>query len=87
MSVRESAGKAMSIVVERYLMDRRRVEAAHFQFAILQVASWYPHVFDLCKLPLHSAVDDTLNSVVSIYHGTFMAQNAGEKVIFIPHAP
>ena len=23
-------------------MDRRRLEDAHFQFAILQVASWYP---------------------------------------------
>ena len=64
----------MAIVLERYRLDRRRVEAAHFQFAVLQVASWYPHQLELTKLRLHGDIDATLSSVVASYHGLFMAQ-------------
>ena len=64
----------MTIVVDRYRLDRRRVEAAHFQFAVLQVASWYPHQLELTKLRLHGGIDATLSSVVASYHGLFMAQ-------------
>lgn len=58
---------AMKSVVERYLLDRRRVEAAHFQYAVLRVASWYPDVLDITQLPLHSHADNTLTSVFSVW--------------------
>ena len=63
-------------VMERYTLDRR-VEAGHFQFAALQVASRYPEVFSTKQLPLHASMDETLADVVSLYHGAFMAHNAG----------
>lgn len=65
-------------LVERYKVDRRRVEAAHFQFATLQVASWYPEQFDVRKLPLHGCLQTTLTSVVTIYHGAFMTRYSGK---------
>ena len=68
-------------MLERYKLDRRQVETAHFQFAILQVASWYPQHLDICKLPLHSGLDDTVSLVLSRYHGAFMARNAGKSSI------
>ena len=57
-------------------MDRRRLENAHFQYAILQVASWYPQHLDITTLALHGSTKDTLLSVVAKYHGVFMAQYA-----------
>ena len=56
-------------------MDRRRLEEAHFQFAILQTASWYPQHIRIDNLALHGSTKNTLD-VVSIYHGVFMAQYA-----------
>lgn len=66
--------------MERYTLDRRRVEAGHFQFAVLQVASWYPDVFSTRRLPLHASLDETLADVVSVYRGAFMARNAGREI-------
>ena len=63
-------------VVERYKLDRRRVEAGHIQYAILRVVSWYPEVLAAEKLPLHADINVTLSTVVSLYHGAFMAHNA-----------
>jgi hypothetical protein len=58
----------------RCKLDRRRIEAAHLQYAVLQVASWYK--FDINKLALHSDTDATLSDVVKDYHGAFMAYYA-----------
>ena len=60
-------------------MDRRRLEEAHFQFAILQTASWYPQHLHVDKLALHGSTKSTLLDVISVYHGVFMAQYAGES--------
>ena len=57
-------------------MDRRRLEDAHFQYAILQVASWYPQYLDITTLALHGNTKDTLLNVVAKYHGVLMAQYA-----------
>ena len=59
-------------------MDRRRLEDAHFQFAILQAASWYPEHMDINNLALHGDTKTTLKHVVSKYHGAFMAQYASK---------
>lgn len=60
----------------RCKLDRRRIEAAHLQYAVLQVASWYK--FDINKLALHSDTDATLSDVVKYYHGAFMAYYASK---------
>lgn len=68
----------MRDIVERYKLDRRRVEAAHMQYAILQVISWYPALFSAREVLLHTDTDETLTGVVSLYHGAFMAHNASK---------
>ena len=60
------------MLVERQKLDRRRLEDAHFQYAILKVAGWYPQHLNICELPLHSALQETLSKVVAVYHGAFM---------------
>ena len=73
----------ISNIEERYKLDRRRVEASHMQYAVLQVTSWYPEVFSAKEVLMHSSIDETLISVVSLYHGAFMARNAS-KLSTIP---
>ena len=36
-----SRSSSLSILTQRMRLDRRRLEDAHFQYAILKVASWY----------------------------------------------
>lgn len=60
----------------REKLDRRRAEAAYFQFAILRVASWYPDLFKVSNLPLHSSLPNTLTKVTRDYHGAFMDKYA-----------
>ena len=64
-------------LIEREKLDRRRAEAAYFQYAVLRVASWYPHLFNLFKLPLHSKHVTILSDVTEVYHGAFMELYAG----------
>lgn len=70
--------REMRAIVERHKLDRRRLEAAHFQFAILQVAMWYPQHIDMEELHLHSALQTSLQTVVAVYHGAFMCKYASE---------
>ncbi len=68
----------MKALVERHKLDRRRLEAAHFQFAVLQVAKWYPQHIAINEAPLHSALKDTLPKVVAVYRGAFMDKYASK---------
>ena len=61
-----------SLLTNREKLDRRRAEAAYFQFALLRVAAWYPHLFTLSDLSLHKNLENTLSKVTEIYHGAFM---------------
>ena len=61
------AFREMSDLIERYQMDCRRLEEAHFQFAILQTASWYLQHMNIDKLALHGSTKSTLLDVVSMY--------------------
>ena len=81
---RDKISGVMSEVMERYKLDRRRVEAGHMQYAILRVVSWYPEILMAEKLPLHSNTDETLSTVVSQYHGAFMAHNARKTKLLRP---
>ena len=57
-------------------MDHRRAEAAYFQYAILKVVSWYPNMFDMSNLALHSDLQGVLPKVTVIYHSVFMSTYA-----------
>ena len=46
-----------------HLMLDRRLEDAHFQYAILKVALWYPSSFNLTDLPLHGPTRETTTYV------------------------
>ena len=61
----------MDIALRR-LLDRRRLEDAHFQYAILRVAAWYN--LKLTDLPLHGATTDTLLRISSIFYKLFMTK-------------
>lgn len=67
--------------MERHSLDRRRLEHAHFQYALLRVFSWYN--FDLPKYPLHEATHETLLQVTGTYYGAFMKKYSGKLPIFI----
>ena len=60
------------------MLDRRRLEDAHFQYAILKVASWYPSSFKLTDLPLHGATRETLLQMSDSYYGAFMKKYSGK---------
>ena len=62
--------RAFDSLSGRLQLDRRRLEDAHFQYAILRVASWYN--FDLASLPLHGSTQETILCVVNSYHEAFM---------------
>lgn len=46
-------------LMQRYQLDRRRIEDAYFQYAVLNVCSWYPEYFEIGTLALHNATDST----------------------------
>ena len=73
--------REMRAVVERHKVDRRRLEAAHFQFAILQVAMWYPQHINMEELHLHSALQTSLQTVVAVY---MVPLCASMQVSFLP---
>ena len=68
----------MGELVQRFRMDRRRLEDAHIQFALLQVVSWYPEQFHVTSLALHAQTRESLSEVSSKYHGVFMSHYASE---------
>lgn len=70
--------REMKTLVERHKLDRRRLEAAHFQFAVLQVAMWYPEHITISEIPLHAALQETLPKIVAVYQGAFMEKYASK---------
>lgn len=61
----------------RLALDRRRLEDAHFQYALLRVASWYN--FDLASLPLHGSTHETIVHFANRYYQAFMKNYSGEN--------
>ena len=69
------------ILSERVKVDRRRIEEAFFQYALLRVTLWYPDQLSMSTLPLHNKTMEILPRIVSIYHGAFMKRHAGNYII------
>ena len=72
-------GRSYSILAQRLLLDRRRLEDAHFQYAVLNVVLWYPSTFKLCDLPLHGGTQETLLRLSDSYFEAFMKKYSGEN--------
>ena len=49
-----------TILNQRVKVDRRRIEEAFLQYALLRVASWYPEKLSLSCLPLHTKTIEIL---------------------------
>ena len=58
-------------------MDRRRLQEAFFQYALLRVASWYPKHIVLEQLWLHDDLPKTLLNITPIFHKAFTEEYAG----------
>ena len=71
----------MKSLLERKKLDWRRLETAHFQFNLLQIAVWYPEHIDINKLSLHLSLDAMLIGVIEVYHGAFMKKYASEFML------
>ena len=67
------------ILNERVKVDRRRIEEAFFQYALLRVTLWYPDQLSMSTLPLHNKTMEILPRIVSVYHGAFMKRHAGNN--------
>ena len=74
--VYNSHNSEMSLLNNRIRIDRRRVEDAFFQYALLRTASMYPDMFALAELPLHADTRDTLSKFTTVYHKAFMDRYA-----------
>ena len=69
---------------ERYRLDRRRIEDAYYQYALLRICSWYPNTFELNKLSFHHKVGDAILHIINLYHSAFMEKYSGKcMVLFI----
>ena len=60
-------------------MDRRRLEEAFLQYALLRVASWYPSHISIDKLHLHDGLSRTLLSSTPLFHKAFTQKNTGNQ--------
>ena len=58
-------------------MDRRRLEAAFLQYALLKVSKWYPTQINIQKLHLHEGLSETLLNITPLFHDAFIRKNAG----------
>jgi len=62
---------------ERQKVDRRRIEDAVFQYALLEVTSWYDCLSDLSNKPMHVLTTATIFDSITVYHGAFMKRYSG----------
>lgn len=60
----------------RLKLDRRRLETAHFRYAMLVVASWYPT--DLPMPTFGSDIGMTLLEFTPLYHKAFHSNYSGK---------
>ena len=61
----------------RQCMDRRRLEDAFFQYALLRVAVWYPSQVCIQQLQLHDGLSKTLLEITPLFHKAFIQEYAG----------
>ena len=61
---------------DRLLLDRRRLEYAHFLFAALKVCRWYQPELQPLQLQL-GELDKMMLELVPFYHSAFSKKYAG----------
>jgi len=70
-------------VIERMKMDRRRLEHAHFRYAMLTVAQWYPGTFNVNKVLFTcDQSETTLTKFTLLYLKAFYEKYSGVYCIF-----
>ena len=61
-------------------MDRRRLEVAHLQYAILTVCSWYPQNLQVCQVVVTPGrIDDMVADFTKSYYSCFSAKYASKS--------
>lgn len=63
--------------VHRCKLDRRRLEAAHFRYAILNVLSWYPDTIK--RITFSSDLKETLLQFFPVYQRAFHVKYSGNE--------
>ena len=64
-------------------MDRRRLQVAFFQYALLKVAAWYPNHVSINCLHLHEGLSETLMNMTPQFHKAFMDHYSGQSSVAI----
>lgn len=62
--------------MDRQKLDRRQLECAHFKYAVLRVAGWYPHAFPH-PITFYPDIKDTLVNVTPGYQKAFHSFYSG----------
>jgi hypothetical protein len=62
---------------QRQNLDRRHLEDGFFQYALLNVCSWYSEILDLSQLRMHASIKSTLLTVLPKFHKAFSMKYAG----------
>jgi hypothetical protein len=64
-------------------MDRRRLEEAYLQYALLKVSGWYSAHLSIEMLHLHDGLSETLLQATPSFHKAFLQKYSGKpQVIF-----
>lgn len=66
----------MVLVWDRIKLDRRRLEAAHLLYAILNVTEWYFGLKDKFHFT-RGNLDDAIDKITPLYHNAFSKEYAG----------
>ena len=61
----------------RQKMDRRRLEAAHLKYALLQTVAEYPNIFSDSDMVVSTDIQDTLQQLTSKYYSAFQSRYSG----------
>ena len=64
----------------RQQLDRRRLEEAFMQYALLRVASWYQSSINIERLYLHDGLNQTLLNTTPLFHNAFIQRYASKSV-------
>ena len=65
----------------RQRMERRRLEEAFLQYALLNVASWYPTQVHREELQLHDGLSESLLHITPLFHDAFITKYSGMYII------
>ena len=68
----------------RQRMERRRLEEAFLQYALLNVSSWYPSEVVRDDLHLHQGLSESLLRITPLFHDAFIAKHSGNVIQDFP---